>query len=293
MHIKVDTFLALTAMLASTHVAAVGCVVQADDDDELTSDESDGTEATEASPEAGSSETEMETDSMQPATDAGESDGGDDADEPDEPTKLDAGLDGGADGHEGGASDEHEVADAGNESVGDDAGTVWNDAGTGLGDASSEAPPECLGGDFADEISIESCFVFDSCFELGFVTAQETCYDMHARHREGVFDAFWDCYTTAAVSDPCSEEADATASSCASFAIEGACLDEVPGCAAQAELCSNVSEADCNAALAPYVSSYRQWVLDCSTFRGELQSGPDYEGCDSDFYSCVSDPSFE
>jgi hypothetical protein len=286
MQIKIDKFLALTAMMASTQMATVSCVQQADDDDDAIADEES---------DDGNSDAPIEptSDAGKPATTpSAEPDAsGPTTPEPVEdaapPTpELDSGIDAG-------------MSDAGGP-LGDAASeTDWSsdaatDAGWDSGDPGDEVTvPECFGGDSPDSASLENCFQFDSCFELGFSGASDVCYDMNSRYRAGVFDAFWDCYLDAGVEDPCSENADLTASSCASFAIEGACIDEVPRCADVTLLCSSVTVDDCNSALAPHNSAYGDVVIDCAAFNAGLEVGPDYEGCSTDFYNCLFDPSFE
>lgn len=299
MHIKVERFLTLTAMLATTQVGVVGCG-------------DDGT-GSEPGDDAGRSDA-----MTQPATDstngnATSVDGG----TSDETGKLNASLDTKDSGVEvpdaaipgdGGVETAIDAGDASADS-GDietswaDTGSAmtWTDAGgeTPWGDTSDEAwaldagGEGCLAGDFAEESTVAACFAtFESC---DYSYARDLCSIASTHYRAGIVETFWDCYVDANIGDPCSENADNTASSCHSFAIENALLCEEPfeECEGVVEDCSEVTLESCQASLSQYNSGRREASVYCFDAQLANQAGPDYEGCGYDFTNCVYSPSVE
>lgn len=291
MHIKVERFLTLTALLASTQVALVGC---GDDgnEPEATGGDAGRTEpsestTSESTDESSSSRSGSEGNTENTAETLPTSDGGDTG----RVTPVDAGDAGGltADASDAtapgmDASSETPWTDAGGESTwGDASAEVWTDAG-GEG---------CLAGDFADEVDSVACYAtFGAC---EFPYAQGTCNSIMTEYRAGVASAFWDCYNDSNVADPCSEDAEFAANTCYSFAVEYAplCEQTTPECADIVENCSEVTLQSCEAIFAPYNSGRRAQSAYCFDFRLSQQAGPNYEGCGYDFSNCVYSPAVE
>lgn len=294
MHIKVERFLTLTAMLASTQVGVVGCG-------------DDGTTGAEPSEDAGRPDVTTESKSSDGVTTKA------DSGSKEETGELNATLDPGDAG--GATSDAQATADAdvwgdgGGASVSRDGGSetsarteAWTDAGgeTTWGDTSIETSPDagdegpgCYDGDFADEGSVVACATtFGSC-EYGY--AINTCNTIVTEYRAGIAATFWDCYDDMGVEDPCSENGESAASSCHSFAIENAalCPQTITECEAVADNCNALSVEDCEQAFELYNSGRRGASLDCFDSKLANQAGPDYEGCDYDFFDCVYSPSVE
>lgn len=285
MHIKVERFLTLTAMLASSHVGLVGCG-------------DDGTAAEPSSGDAGSTSAST-TDTSASNTDEGSShaDGG----SGDDAGSLNASLDT-PDG--GGLVSDAAVMDGGDADVttspdaafepGSDAGgeTTWPDAGHETWpDAGGDG---CLGGDFADESDLGACYSsFASCET--YSAAWIACDTLNTDYRAGIVEVFWDCYHDANVEDPCSEEADYVASGCYSFAMENAplCDEPIEDCVGVVGQCAALTIDACESALAPYNSGHRAASLQCTAAQLANQAGPDYEGCDNDFFDCAFSPSVE
>ncbi|HEX2734357.1 MAG TPA: hypothetical protein VHM70_22260 [Polyangiaceae bacterium] len=292
MQIKIEKFLALTAMLASTQITA--CAADDGGDDKQDGKDSGLSQQDAASPThttpGPTSETPVEAGG--PTTTPGPTSEEVDASTAEPTTAADAGADASA-------------GDSGSTSGGDAAteGSVGSgDASTDAAapDASSETSPEAgpisCGADAADEAFYDNCLVFDACYGAdggtGGQYASQLCYTAGSNYRADVAQAFWDCYASAGIEDPCTEEADIAASSCVDAAMEGACVEENPNCGALGTYCSEISEADCNTAIAPYNSDYQSAIVACATpYFTDL--GPNFEGCSTTIYDCIMAPSAE
>jgi hypothetical protein len=296
MQIKIEKFLAFTAMLASAQLmnACVSDDSSSDDKGKEDSGLSTGHGDVDASHEGGPTEESGPTDegpSEEGTVDAGPTDEGPTSEGP---------------GDAGDASTEAPV-DAGDETSADastDAGDV--DAATIDGGPADEwaadaASEETFDGgnacdpgpDAADEVVYTQC-AWDACAEdaPGGYIAQDTCYNTFGNFRPAVADAFWDCYSGSPDSeDPCTAEADTLAISCQSAAIEGACFASNPSCETMAGACGEITQEQCDWATTPYNADYLASVTDCVF--GYLQAAdPDAgtEGCGSIFYGCIADP---
>jgi hypothetical protein len=302
MQIKVDKFLALTAMLATAQLAAA-CV----------SDDGADTNAEKTDAGLGNADDPSDEHTGEDHADAGNGDPSEEgtitADAGDEvgPVPSDAGDEG----------DEPTVADAGDESAPSadastsDAAVTAVDAAVATSDAATTPDAAVEGGpiedgpdgslscgpDGADELFFENCFVFDTCYEaaegglLG-TQAASTCYNAYYNYRANVADAFWDCYGSAGVEDPCTAESDLAAQNCADASIEGACMEAQTACTTIVDNCAELTADDCNGATAPYNSLYVGYIGDCMA-AATTSLGPDFEGCATTFYGCVASPSAE
>jgi hypothetical protein len=305
MHIKVERFLTLTAMLASTQVGLVGC----GDDGNGTepgddAGRSDVTTGQDGSSDGGATSadggTKGDTGELNATLDTPRADGGAN----DAAVTADADVVDGSSAIDAGFGEATARPDAGGETPWSDASAEsWPDAGgeTPWSDTSAESWPDaggeggeaCYDGDFADESAVDACTTtFGSC-QYGY--AITTCSAIVTDYRAGIAETFWDCYNDAAVEDPCSEDANYTATSCHSFAMENAvlCPETITECETVVANCGAVTVEYCESAFALYNSGRRGESLDCLEAKLANQAGPDYEGCDYDFSVCAYSPSVE
>jgi len=300
MQIKLEKFLALTALLASAPLAGA-CTP--DEAGQVNADKAD------ASPSNHATSSHVDAGHKPPAV---EDAGGGSA-------TIDTGVDAGSTPTDAGSQSGEQMeaaahpveaaahpveaavspVEAGPTPVDGDAAMV-PDSGMSDGGPSAEgsldAGGQC-GPALAAESFDENCLLFDSCYEQadppGGLIASDTCYGFAYTYRAGVSSAFWDCYTAAAVEDPCSEAADVVAQECASASIENACVAPDDQCGLIAtESCAEVDQDECAAAVAPYSSNYLDSVGYCFSLALDTY-GPDFEGCADAFYGCVASPSVE
>jgi hypothetical protein len=307
MHIKVERFLTLTAMLASTQVGLVGC---GDDGsgDEPSANDAGNTNGT-SGPSSTSQGDSVSADSGA-ANDTGELNATLDTSDLDTPD---------LDTPDSGAGSDAVVADAGDVAPTGDADVVMTDAGDAVTeqwtDAGSETPwldaggetwtdaggemwtdagsEGCLAGDFADEVDTAACYgTFGAC---GTSYAADTCGILVSEYRAGIVETFWDCYNDSNIEDPCSESAEYAVNGCYSFAMENAPLCAIASeeCEAVVASCSEVTLESCEAIFMPYNSGRRSSSVYCYETLAANQAGPDYEGCGYDFTGCVYSPAIE
>lgn len=297
MQIKIEKFLAFTAMLASAQLmnACVSEDSSSGDKGKEDSGLSTGHDDVDASHEGGPTEESGPT-SEGPAdettSDGGPTDegptseeGASDAGDASTEAPVDAGDEIGADASVDGGSVDGGPADE------------WVPDGSVEGDPTTEGDVDAgmCGPQSEGEIS-DNCTLFDACYEqadggLNGQWASSVCYNAYANFRPMAADAFWDCYNVSAVADPCTEEADTVAQTCYDASIEDACIDENPDCATLAGICDEISVEQCNNATAPYNTYYLGAVSQC-VLGAFASAAPDAgtEGCASIVYGCIGNP---
>lgn len=301
MQIKIEKFLAFTAMLASAQLmnACVSDDSSSDDKGKEDSGLSTGHSDVDASHEGGPTEESGPTDegpTEEGTVDAGPTDEGPTSEGPSDAGDASAEASGDA-GDETGAD---ASVDAGG-SVDGGPADEWVADGSVEGDPTTEGDVDAgaCGPDAADEVFYDNCFAFDGCYEqadggLGGQWASQVCYDAYYKFRPLVADTFWDCYSSAGVEDPCTEDADIAAQNCADSAAENACIAESEQCAQLSAMCPEMSVGDCENATSPYNKDYLDAVSACVLLQFQA-AAPDAgtEGCSSIVYSCLANPAGE